>query len=279
MNLRAEYGTEGPLGFPMTDKAARAVDTLLKTVPKGKEYEYRRRVKAATSELNPGERSDVAWITTQAVDRVSEVVIAKGMNDSQFAGNPIVTLNHCYWNPPVGRSLWRKYVKDGQTVGVKSKTKYPEMPEGWPAGEVWPPDKIFAYVQAGLMAAKSIGFLPLQVHFPDAKEAAKNGWPADVLVIDQWLLLEYAVCALPMNPEALTEQVSKSGPIPQWIAAAAGWDGAALPPAVPPLPPAIPYTTWETVDKILKDRMAAINWGEMAEKAVADALDRARGRV
>jgi hypothetical protein len=37
------------------------------------------------------------------------------MNDSQFALNPIVTLNHNYGAPPIGRSLWRKFVKNGDT--------------------------------------------------------------------------------------------------------------------------------------------------------------------
>src|SRR5579885_2402593 len=92
MNLK-EYGVEGPLGFPMADRQARMLDTLLKTLPKSKEFEYRRHVKAAaTTELSPGERSDVSWITTEALDHANEVVLAKGMNDSQYQGNPIVTL-------------------------------------------------------------------------------------------------------------------------------------------------------------------------------------------
>ena len=37
------YGpAEGPLGFPMPDKQARALDTLLKTLPKSREFEYRK---------------------------------------------------------------------------------------------------------------------------------------------------------------------------------------------------------------------------------------------
>jgi hypothetical protein len=43
---------------------------------------------------NPGERSDVLWISTESVDRAGEVVVARGMNDSQFAQNPLVTLGH-----------------------------------------------------------------------------------------------------------------------------------------------------------------------------------------
>ena len=277
MTPNTDYGVEGPLGFPMSDRQARMLETLLKSLPKSKEFEYRRRTKsAAPSELNPGERSDVSWITTETIDTDNEVVIAKGMNDSQFALNPIVTLSHAYYNPPIGRSLWRKRVKDGDLVGIKAKTKYPEMPASWPEGETWPPDKVFGYVQTGLLACKSIGFLPLKVHFPDAKEASKNGWPADVLVIDEWLLLEYAVTSFPANPYAITEAVSKSGPLPPWIAKAIG---APETPPIPPFPDTIPYTSWGEVERIIKDRMAHIDFAQIAQKAVAEALDRARGRV
>ena len=94
MNSIHPYGkTEGPLGFPMTDKAARAVETILRKLPSSKEYAYRKAMlPQAATELNPGERSDVSWISTQAVDRFNEVVLAGGMDDSQFAQNPIVTL-------------------------------------------------------------------------------------------------------------------------------------------------------------------------------------------
>jgi hypothetical protein len=90
------YGpAPGPLGFPMPDRQARTLDTLLKSLPKSKEYDYRKSVVAkAPTEFNPGERSDVSWISTESPDRVKEVVIAKGMNDSQFQANPIVTLQH-----------------------------------------------------------------------------------------------------------------------------------------------------------------------------------------
>jgi hypothetical protein len=64
----------------------------------------------------------VSWISAEAPDRQKEVAIAKGMNDSQFAGNPLVTLQHNYQLPPVGRSLWQKVARDGDLRGVKAKT-------------------------------------------------------------------------------------------------------------------------------------------------------------
>ena len=113
-----QYGdTEGPLGIPMKDKQAQAVEQILKSLPAEDRVLCRFVTTKAPTELMDGERSDVSWISTESVDRENEIVIARGMNDSQFAGNPLVTCNHSYWQPPVGRSLWRKKAKDGTLVG------------------------------------------------------------------------------------------------------------------------------------------------------------------
>ena len=137
--------TEGPLGFPVTDRQAFALDSLLKALPKEDAFRYRKALQTkGPAEILSGERSDVSWISTEDPDRVREVVLARGMNDSQFKQNPIVTLQHAYWLPPVGKSLWRRRVKDGNLVGIKAKTQYPPRPEAWPEGEVWPSDKVFA---------------------------------------------------------------------------------------------------------------------------------------
>ncbi len=113
------------------------------------------------------------------MDRTQEVVVAKGMNDSQFAVNPLVTLQHSYSMPPVGKSLWRKRVKDGDLVGIKAKTHYPARPDSWAEADPWPPDQMPTLVQAGLLNGKSIGFLPLKVHLADAKASEKYGFPPE----------------------------------------------------------------------------------------------------
>jgi hypothetical protein len=262
--LRTYGATLGPLGFPMADKQARALDLLLRSLPRGREYDYRKQVAAkAPTELNPGERSDVSWISTESVDRCGEVVIAKGMNDGQFQSNPLVTLGHAYDLPPVGRSLWRKRVKDGggehALVGVKAKTRYPERPDSWPASDSWPPDRVFSLVQAGLLHGKSIGFLPTQAHFADAQEAEARGWPAGTLVFDEWLLLEYAVCSLPANQDALVEQVSKGS--------------LDAPPAV------ASFTALSEVERAVEVRLQQIDFARLAEQRVGQVYDARRGRV
>src|SRR5262249_32924771 len=74
--LTRHYGTaNGPLGFPMLDRQAFALDAILKALPNEDAYAYRKSVVAEkASEVLPGERSDVSWITTEDPDRTKEVV-------------------------------------------------------------------------------------------------------------------------------------------------------------------------------------------------------------
>jgi hypothetical protein len=281
--LKQCYGScEGPLGFPMQDRQATVVDTLLKSLPKGKEFEYRRLSgeKLAATETSPGERSDVSWITTESPDRQNEVVIAKGINDSQFALNPIVTLNHCYHMPPVGKSLWRKRAKDGALVGIKAKTQYPPIPPHWPEGEEWPPDCAFSLVQADLLRGKSIGFLPTAVHVPTREERERgiqkggegaSAWQKVDLVIDEWILLEYACVFLPAQQNAVVENVSKS------FANALGLEGIKRQEAAVREEGPFAFTALSELEKSIVRQIT--DWKPDVERAIRDALDRHRGRI
>jgi hypothetical protein len=204
------------------------------------------------------------------VDRAGEVVLARGMDDSQFRLNPLVTLGHDYDLPPAGRSLWRRRVRDGTLVGIKAKTQYPPRPDGWPAGEPWLPDQVFALVQAGLLRGKSVGFLPLRVHAPDEKEVARHGWPENVrLVIDEWLLLEYACVSLPANQFALVEAVSKGQlALAEPLRRALGLDEHP-----------VAFTPLGEIDRAVRRRVAALDLPGLVRAAVRAGLDRARGRI
>src|SRR5947209_2614196 len=98
------------------------------------------------------------------------------MNDSHFKLNPILTNNHAYWCPPVGKSLWRKRAKDGPLVGIKAKTVYPKRPDSWT--DDWMPDTVLALIQG-----KSVGFLWLKSHAPGSHKIGRpshgQGVPRD----------------------------------------------------------------------------------------------------
>src|SRR4051812_28710584 len=120
--LKPHFDTEGPFGLPMTDAQARALEARLKALPRDDAFAFRRHsFERGVSELQAGERADVSWITEEAPDRLGDVVLARGMDDSHFRLNPIVTLNHAYDRPPVGRSSWRRKVREGPLHGVKAK--------------------------------------------------------------------------------------------------------------------------------------------------------------
>lgn len=275
--LVSHYGAAlGPLGFPMTDRQAFALDALLKALPKDAAYAYRKAViERGPTEVSPGERSDVSWISSEDPDRAGDVVSARGMNDGQFKLNPIVTLNHCYWAPPVGKSLWRKVVRDGALRGIKAKTQYPAKPAGW-SGD-WPADVAFALVQADLLRGKSIGFLPTKVHTPTTEELQQPGWQKVGLVIDEWILLEYACVFLPAQQNAVVESVAKAlPPIPEDVRKALGIDIKSLP---APRPQAVPFVTLSTLESVLRGSLAAFDPLTAADRAAHDHLDRLRGRV
>ena len=171
MTFLKEYGdTEGPLGFPMKEAEAKALDAILQANPDAEHV--RLVVPKATTEFSEGERADVAWIQTEAIDHDHEIVLASGFRDDAFKGNPIVTLNHQYELPPVGRSIWRKRIKDGARRGVKAKTIYPQKPEDWT--DAWAPDSAWGLVRASLMVGKSIGFLTLKSRGPTDEEIKRK---------------------------------------------------------------------------------------------------------
>lgn len=280
--LKNHYGpAEGPLGFPMPDRAARALDDILRTLPRTDEFAYRKTVSArGPAELLAGERSDVSWITSEEPDRVSEVVVARGMDDSQFKLNPIVTLQHAYWLPPVGKSLWRKVVRDGPRRGVKAKTQYPPRPADW-TEPAWPPDAAFALVQADLLRGKSIGFLPTKVHTPSPDERRQPGLENVELVIDEWILLEYACCYLPCQQNAVVEAVSKALAVPDEFFKAMGLDPDLVrrKAADLDLPRDIPFTTLEDIEDAFQRALERIDPVALTRNLLEARLDRLRGRI
>jgi hypothetical protein len=270
------YDVEGPFGLPMKDKQAVALEAVVQQLPRDETIHTPRRAviaKAATETL-AGERSDVSWISTESPDRQREVVLAAGMNDAHFRLNPIVTMQHAYWLPPVGRSLWRKRVKDGAQVGVKAKTQYPPRPDSWPADAEWPADCAFTLVQADLLRGKSIGFLPIQTHIPDDREREAHGWQDVRLVIDEWILLEYACVFLPAQQEAVVESVGKGLALPAslrtLLAELFQCDAARLHGGR-----ATAFTSQSEIEQALRRRVGALD----VERMVQTSLDRLRGRV
>jgi hypothetical protein len=285
------FDTEGPLGLPMKDVQARRLEIILNELPAEDRAMARLVSTRPPSEVLAGERADVSWITTEEVDREREIVVAAGMDESHFRLNPIVTLQHSYQLPPVGKSVWRKRARDGAVVGIKAKTRYPVKPQDWT--DPWPADTAFALVKAGLMNGKSIGFLRLKSHAPTAQELRTQPELAGVSrIIDRWLLLEYSCVFLPCNQAALVEQVSKGEiAVPETLIKIIGADcsphaprevaavarDAANPHAEREVHNIIPmpFVSEDEIRHMIRRRLRIFN----PQAIVDDAVERAKGRI
>jgi hypothetical protein len=278
---KSHFDTEGPFGLPMKNKQAKALETRLRSLPREPAYDFRRlSFPRGLSELQAGERADVSWISEESPDRLGDIVLARGMDDSHFQLNPIVTLNHVYDQPPVGKSLWRKKVKEGELCGIKAKTHYPPRPAAWEGD--WLPDYAFELVKAELLRGKSIGFFPLKLRTPTSVEVDKDPRLKSVrYIIEEWLLAEYACCSLPVQPNAVVEQVSKSLPAlasggrqPADGSAASGLSassGGSRPP--------LAFTSLTEIEKAVLLRLAEIDLEKLLDKNLQLTYEKARGRV
>jgi len=190
--------------------------------------------------------------------------------------------------PPIGRSLWRKVVRDGPMQGVKAKTQYPVKPEAWQG--TWPADVALCLVQADLLRGKSIGFLPTKVHSPGESERQTNGWKDVDLVIDEWILLEYACTFLPAQQNAMVEAVSKSSiQLPEEFIQALeldpllfqshGGDEATRRADAPTLAGIARFTPLDEIEKALLRHVNSIDLHALAKQTAQQVLDKARGRV
>ncbi len=212
-SVKAFGDCEGPLGFPMKSAIARAVEDVLA----GLDADCRERVSGGPVRLSapaeirfePGERADISFVTTGALDRDREVVLPAGGDWSQFRKNPVVTFAHDYRELPVGRCLWVKRKADALYDGWLAKTRYTDRPENWDGS--WLPDGVWHMVRRGELPGKSIGFIPLQMRPPTPEEIRQRPELAQAArVIARWLALEYAVVPVQSNPDALVQAVAKA---------------------------------------------------------------------
>lgn len=148
-----------------------------------------------TKEINEEEKTDIGLVSTITIDRDGDVLLPEGCDLTNYKKNPVVQWAHEYWELPIGKALWVKTTDEG----VLSKTKYANTEF---ANDVWELKK------GGFLNAYSVGFMPLET-ITDEREIetikTEKGINGDVRqIISKWELLEYSICPIPCNPDALT---------------------------------------------------------------------------
>lgn len=146
-------------------------------------------------EIDDEERTVIAVISTDVIDRDGEVLTPKGAKTENFEKNPVVPWSHNTFDPPIGKALWIK-------VGTKKITAKVKFAMTDLAEEVW---QLF---RGKFLRAFSVGFMPIKGHRPTPDDIKKNPDLAEArFIFDEWELLEFSPVVVPANPEALATAV------------------------------------------------------------------------
>jgi len=190
-------------GFRIPEPLARKIDDLARNLPKDFAYQRIAR-KVDEFSLDPGQRTDVSFITTDAVDRENQAVLPAGGDWSTY--NRVVTFAHRYDQLPVGSNWWIR----PRGNGLIAKTYYPPKPADW-GDAPWLPSAVLHLMQqpTPTCTGKSIGFLPLNIRSATTDEIAQRPQLRGVQIVDRWIGIEYAVVPVPCNPEAEMQAVAK----------------------------------------------------------------------
>jgi HK97 family phage prohead protease len=156
--------------------------------------------KVFTSEIkaiDEKENTLTAYISTDVVDRMKEILDPTGIDVSNYRKNPVVLWAHNYDQPPIGKALWIK--RDGN--GILSKVKFASTEFA---------QEIFQLYKDGFLKAFSVGFIPTESEWQKYdNDIDKNDPKKPRRIFKKWELLEYSAVPVPANPEALALAIQK----------------------------------------------------------------------
>lgn len=131
-------------------------------------------------EVNNEERSIKQYISTTSLDRGKDIMLPKGLDETNYRKNPVVLFNH-NGDLIVGKNLWLKK----EDSGVLAKTQFANTPFA---------DDIYILNKEGCLNAWSIGFKPRKWDFDQEKQ---------ITTYTDWELYEYSSVSIPMNQDAV----------------------------------------------------------------------------
>jgi HK97 family phage prohead protease len=142
-------------------------------------------------------------ISTASVDRMGDTISVDGWQLANFRKNPVVLWAHDSSMMPVAKASNIR-VEDGK---LKARAEFmPRDISGFA-------DAVFKAIKQGFLSAVSVGFAPVKYAF---SEEQGRSFGIDFL---QQELLEFSVCPVPANPEALVEARAAGidiDPIQEW---------------------------------------------------------------
>jgi hypothetical protein len=149
-----------------------------------------RRFVVADPETVEGETRTLRWVFSDgSVDRMTDTIDPAGWQLDRYKSNPVILWAHDSEAPPIGMAT---------AIGVQGKRLVGDV--RFADAETYEfADTIFRLVQGKFIRAGSVGFLPLEWKFA-ADKSRPNG-----IDFKRQELLEFSICPIPANPNALNE--------------------------------------------------------------------------
>jgi HK97 family phage prohead protease len=156
-------------------------------------------VQRAEGDLGPNR---LQWVySDETVDRAGDIV-RQNWELANYKQNPVILWGHAFGadsvaDEPIGRSV-ELGVAEKQLVGTIE----------FAVGESERAARIYRLASAGFIRAGSVGFRPLEVRYvEDQTEREKLGLGRWGAVYERSELLEFSLCAIPCNPNAVQNAV------------------------------------------------------------------------
>ncbi len=135
-------------------------------------------------------------ISSGAEDREGDVLEPTGIVTTAYMRNPVVLWAHDYYSPPIGKTVGAIRA----TMDGKLRADVTFAPSAFA-------QEVKTLVDAGFIKAASVGFSPL---LPGEPRYNAEGWQSG-LRYTSWELLEWSICAVPANPDALALAAKAKG--------------------------------------------------------------------
>jgi HK97 family phage prohead protease len=139
-------------------------------------------------------------ISTGLVDRDLDKIDPAGWQLDHFRKNPVVLWAHQATLLPVGKALEVSRLGDR----LRSVVSFLPAENYGAAGDF--ANQVYRLARDGYLAATSVGFRPLRWDFTADKDRGGDDWFPGIDYHEQELV-EFSLCTVPSNPEALIEPV------------------------------------------------------------------------
>lgn len=239
--------------------------------------------KGEVDDVSKSKRTITSIITTDAIDRYKEVIVARGLKLDNYQANPVVLWGHNTDNV-IGKNLGlaRKTKGDRQVIIAKTwfaKTDFAS--------------EIFELYADEILNGWSIGckFIDHKSYGPPTEDEIKaRPELKDCHCVYRKLeLIEYSAVSIPANPEALGNEIGKkiSTDLMRQIKSGPRWDTDEPPlidevrepkPGPVELPPLLGRTFHQAVTD-MRNAVRGMTTREAAEAAAKESIDRLKGRV